>query len=139
NTLKALTALFFYGASTADASNPNWPALGYPGPISAPPQVERPIRPLTPARDVTLTCETVVVGSGAGGGVVAGELAEAGQDVLVIEKGPYADRADFTQREVETMQRLYEQRGALTTKSGSVSVLAGSCLGGGTTINWAGS
>ena len=37
------------------------------------------------------------------------------------------------------MGRLYEQQGALATKSGSVSVLAGSCLGGGTTINWAGS
>jgi len=137
-TLKDATALFFYGSSTADAPNPNWPALGYPGPISAPPDVEHPIRPLAPEQDVTLTCETVVVGSGAGGGVVAGELAEAGQDVIVVEKGPYADRPDFTQREVETMQRLYEQKGGLTTKSGSVSVLAGSCLGGGTTVNWAG-
>ena len=138
-TLKNLAAFFFYGASTDEAPNPNWAAIGYPGPISAPPAVERPIRPLTPAHDVTLRCETVVVGSGAGGGVVAGELAEAGQDVIVVEKGPYADRADFTQREAEAMERLYEQKGALATKSGSVSVLAGSCLGGGTTVNWAGS
>jgi choline dehydrogenase-like flavoprotein len=138
-TLKNLAAFFFYGFSTAEAPNPNWAALGYPGPLSAPPDAERSIRPLTPRYDVTLKCQTVIVGSGAGGGVVAGELAEAGQDVIVIEKGPYADRADFTQREAETMERLYEQKGALTTKSGSVSVLAGSCLGGGTTINWAGS
>jgi choline dehydrogenase-like flavoprotein len=144
-SLKNATSLLYYGRSTPDAPNPNWPAIGYPGPPASPaslpderPDDERPIQPLTFERDVTLSCETVVVGSGAGGGVVAGELAASGQDVIVVEKGPYADRADFTQREADAMDRLYEQHGALTTKSGSVCVLAGSCLGGGTTINWAG-
>ncbi|MEP0547189.1 MAG: GMC family oxidoreductase N-terminal domain-containing protein [Rhodothermales bacterium] len=138
-TLKGVAAMFFYGDSEPGIPNPNWAAIGYPGPVSEPPAYVRPIEPLTLDRDVTLRCDTVVVGSGAGGGVVAGELAEAGHDVIVIEKGPYVDRDEFTHREAETMGRLYEQQGALATKSGSVSVLAGSCLGGGTTINWAGS
>lgn len=138
-SLKGLATLFFYGIAEPGVPNPNWPAIGYPGPISEPPDVPHPIHPLTPEREVRLTCDTVVVGSGAGGGVVAAELAEAGQDVVVIEKGPYLDRADFTQRELEMMERLYEQKGALATKTGSVNVLAGSCLGGGTTVNWAGS
>ncbi len=137
-SLKNATALLFYGATPDGAPNPNWPAIGYPGPLAAPPEAERAFAPLAPERDVTLTCQTVVVGSGAGGGVVAGELAAAGEDVIVVEKGPYLDRGDFTGREVEMMDRLYEQNGALTTRSGSVSVLAGSCLGGGTTVNWAG-
>ncbi len=142
-SLKGATTLLFYGVMPGDAPNPNWPAIGYPGPLAAPPETGSPetaptLDLLTPEADVTLRCQTVVVGSGAGGSVVAGELAEAGEDVIVIEKGPYLDRGDFSGREVEMMDRLYEQKGALTTKSGSVSVLAGSCLGGGTTVNWAG-
>ncbi|MEM1042456.1 MAG: GMC family oxidoreductase [Bacteroidota bacterium] len=137
-SLKNATALLFYGYAEAGQPNPNWPAIGYPGPPAEPPAFERAIEPLAPERDLTLSCETVIVGSGAGGGVVAGELAAAGQDVIVVEKGPYVDRDAFAQRETEAMERLYEQQGALTTKSGSVSVLAGSCLGGGTTVNWAG-
>ena len=32
--------------------------------------------------------DAIVVGSGAGGGVVAGELAQRGRSVLLIEAGP---------------------------------------------------
>ena len=41
--------------------------------------------------------EVVVVGSGAGGGVVAGELAEAGRNVLLLETGPHLTAAGFEQ------------------------------------------
>jgi choline dehydrogenase-like flavoprotein len=134
--LKKLTCFLFYGTIGEDGRNPNWPAIGYPGPLSAPPAINRPIRPLVPDGDLTLTCHTVVIGSGAGGGVVAGVLAEAGVDVIVLEKGPYVDRDGFDQLELRAMERMYEQKAALTTDDGSVGVLAGSCLGGGTTINW---
>ena len=138
-SLKKLTSIFFYGYAEPDAPNPNWPALGYPGPIAEPPNYTRPIEPVVPAGDLTLSCETVVVGSGAGGGVIAGELAEAGHDVIVVEKGPYVDRDAFDGLELAAMDRMYEQRGAAVTRDGAVGVLAGSCVGGGTTINWAGS
>ena len=36
--------------------------------------------------------DVVVVGSGAGGGVVAGELAQRGRDVLLLEGGPHLTR-----------------------------------------------
>lgn len=137
-SLKKVSAIFFYGYAETNAPNPNWPALGYPGPTAPPAEYDRPIEPIVPNGDLTLTCETVVVGSGAGGGVVAGELAEAGQDVIVIEKGPYVDRDAFEGLELAAMDRMYEQRGALVTRDGAVGVLAGSCVGGGTTVNWAG-
>ncbi len=139
-SLKKLSASFFYGIAEPGEPNPNWPALGYPGPPDVPANgAERVLAPLRPASDISISCEVVVVGSGAGGGVVAGELAAAGRDVVVIEKGPYLDRPDFDGLELAAMERMYEQRATLTTHDGAVGVLAGSCVGGGTTINWAGS
>jgi len=41
------------------------------------------------------TVDFVVVGSGAAGGVMARELAQAGFDVLVLEQGPRFTAADF--------------------------------------------
>lgn len=137
--LKKLTGMLHYALAEPDAPNPNWATIGYPGPGPAPdgPMPAR-LAVLAPEREAAYTCDTIVVGSGAGGGVVAGELAEAGHDVIVIEKGPYLDRADFDGIEARAMDRLYEHRGALTTADGAISVMAGACLGGGTTINWAG-
>src|SRR5205807_2200572 len=43
--------------------------------------------------------DVIVVGSGAGGGVIAGELAERGRRVLLMEAGPYRTAADFTRWE----------------------------------------
>lgn len=135
--LKRLTHFFFYGLTDETGRNPNWAAIGYPGPLTPPPPppAVQPIVPMV-AGDEVLLCDTVIVGSGAGGGVVAGELAQAGQDVIVVEKGPYVAEDGFTQREVEMIRTLYEAAGTLATKDLGVMVLAGSCLGGGTTVNW---
>ena len=141
HALRQLCTFLYYGDSPADGSpNPAWAALGYPGPApaDAPVAAPRPLRPLAPTADTTYDCEVLVIGSGAGGGVVAGELAQAGHDVLVLEKGPYYHGADFTQREADMLGNLYDGRGSLLTQDGSVGLLAGSCLGGGTTVNWAG-
>ncbi|MCC2547352.1 FAD-dependent oxidoreductase [Hymenobacter sp. BT175] len=138
--LRKLLIFLAYGSSSAETGNEAWAALGYPGPL--PDEVvdtARPIRTLTPTTLTTYDCDVLVIGSGAGGGVVAGELAAAGHDVLVLEKGPYCHGCDFTQREVDMLGKLYDAKGALSTVDGGVTLLAGSCLGGGTTVNWAGS
>ena len=38
--------------------------------------------------------DTVVIGSGAAGGILAYRLAEAGRKVLVLERGPHVDPRD---------------------------------------------
>ena len=50
--------------------------------------------------------EVVVVGSGAGGGVVAGELAERGRSVLLLEAGGHHMAADFVRWESRAAPRL---------------------------------
>ena len=138
--LRKLCVLLYYGGSMAEVPAA-WGFLGYPGPDERPVAAPRPIQPpeTGPKTPPTYTCEVLVIGSGAGGGVVAGELAEAGFDVLVLEKGPYCHGGDFTQREVDMLgTALRRQGGPQPPSDGGIGILAGSCLGGGTTVNWAG-
>jgi choline dehydrogenase-like flavoprotein len=85
--------------------------------------------------DQTWRCEVCVIGSGAGGAVVAKELAEAGRDVIVLEQGGYYTKEDFTQREDEMMPRLYEDMGTRATADQSILVLQGRNVGGSTVHN----
>jgi hypothetical protein len=52
--------------------------------------------------DVDLECDAVVVGTGAGGAVVACELARKGLAVLMLEEGGYHGRGDFDGRASRT-------------------------------------
>ena len=80
--------------------------------------------------------EVVVVGSGAGGGVVAGELAQRGRDVLLLEAGPHLTAADFTRWEAKATHDLFWPiRFAHLPDGDVVAFLAGRCVGGTTTIN----
>jgi len=137
--LKRLAFFMFYSVLDAQGSNPNWAALGYAAPPPAPSDTAKPIRPLHIDRDSVLTADVVIVGSGAGGGVVAGELSAAGFDVIVIEKGGYHAEADYDNLELPSNQRLFENKGFVATADLGVLILAGSTLGGGTVINWSAS
>ncbi len=136
--VKRLAAMLFYCAPDASGTNPNWPTLDYTPAPPPPPAAAAPkrIRTLPITADVTLTADAIVVGSGSGGGVVAAELAAAGKDVIILEKGGYYNEADFDGAELAGMQNLYLRRGLLTTQDLGMIVLAGSALGGGTIVNW---
>lgn len=143
SVLKKLSTFIYYGSSPNGKDNPNWAALQYQLPQFPLKQEENStttrIKPLEILQDCVFSCEVLVIGSGAGGGVVAGELAKAGIDVLVVEKGIYRHHTEYDNREAESVASLYDSKGLLATKDGSVTIFAGSNLGGGTTINWAGS
>ena len=111
-------------------------AIGYPGPLGPPPTTPKPIHPVVITASSTLACDVVVVGSGAGGGVVAGELAAAGKDVIVLEKGGYRNEADFTHLEGDALETMYDAGGLLATSDLGLVVLQGATLGGGTVINY---
>ena len=139
DALRALTLMLFYAEPGPDGRNPNWAALGYPGPPDvAPPPGERLATVTVPAvaDRLELQADVCVVGSGAGGGVIAGTLAQAGLDVVVLEAGGHREEPDFRPYELEAYRDLYWRGGYQQTAERMVSVVAGSTLGGGTVVNW---
>jgi choline dehydrogenase-like flavoprotein len=137
---KNLTLLFFYALPDERGSNPNWEAIGYPGPISAPPSASEAPKTIAveelSGATATLTADVCVVGSGAGGGVLSAELAKAGKSVVVLEQGAYRNEQDFKQLELPGSLELYLGGGLLASEDGSIAVLAGATLGGGTVVNY---
>jgi hypothetical protein len=87
-------------------------------------------------RDESIECDVVVIGTGAGGAVVARELAETGVAVVMIEEGHYFDRSQFTGRPFQMQQRLY-RRGGSTFAFGNtpIPIPLGQTVGGTTTVN----
>lgn len=86
-------------------------------------------------RDTELDCDVVVIGSGAGGAVVATELALAGQDVVVLEEGPQISAAEHgAMRQTESLRHVWREAG-MTAAIGlfgapTVNVTMGRVLGG---------
>lgn len=95
------------------------------------------LRTLT-AEDVsgeTLDTDVVIVGSGAGGAMLAHELLERGRSVLMLERGSHVETSTFTENEAEQLSRLYGD-GALTlAKDFNFQVTQGMCVGGSTVVN----
>jgi choline dehydrogenase-like flavoprotein len=82
--------------------------------------------------------DVIVVGSGAGGGVIAGELADRGRRVLLLECGPHKTATDFTRWEAKATHELWWPiRFALVNggAGGVMPLLGGRCVGGTTTVN----
>lgn len=82
-----------------------------------------------------LDCDVVVVGSGAGGAVVATELARTGQRVIVLEEGPRVEGPTHgSMRASESMRHVWRD-GALMIAVGvggspSINVTMARCVGG---------
>ena len=68
--------------------------------------------------------------------MIAAELAQAGKSVLVLEMGGYRNESDFNQLEMPGYQELYYGGGLAASEDGSIAILAGSTLGGGTVVNY---
>ena len=139
--VKRLVLFLTYARTREGGRNPNWPAIGY----TAAGAVERAwhrhpddarILPIRPSAELSLDADVCVVGSGAGGSLIAARLAATGHRVVVLEAGAYRTADDFTQREAEAFDTMFQGHGLLTTRDLAFSVLAGQTAGGSATINW---
>ncbi|HEY8168577.1 MAG TPA: GMC family oxidoreductase N-terminal domain-containing protein [Candidatus Limnocylindrales bacterium] len=137
-------ALFLAYADPGPGPSPNplWSTMGY-APTWAPPTPEpSPVRPLAverspgPGGPLELDADVVVVGSGAGGGLVAARLAAAGRSVLVVEAGSAWPEAIMPTDELTGFKHMFLDRGLTGTSDLSVAIVAGATLGGGMTVNW---
>ncbi|HIA01649.1 MAG TPA: GMC oxidoreductase [Myxococcales bacterium] len=88
-------------------------------------------------KDTEFEADVIVVGTGAGGAVVAKELAAQGWAVMMVEEGRHFDRSDFTSKSrLELQNELYRGGGMLATVGNTaIPLLVGKSLGGTTTVN----
>ncbi len=80
--------------------------------------------------------DVCIVGSGAGGAIVARELSGRGLSVVVLEEGGAYFKKDFTGKVKDAFEKLYRSRGMdATTGVPAIIVPTGKCLGGTTVVN----
>ncbi|HEY6203582.1 MAG TPA: FAD-dependent oxidoreductase [Candidatus Limnocylindria bacterium] len=130
--MKRLVLLYTYGQD----GSPYAALTGYTRP-----PLDRPAEParLIARRGVpgeTVVADVCVIGSGAGGSVVAAELAAAGKRVVVLERAALRIESDFDGRELAGYASLFVDRGIAATSDRGIALLAGSAVGGGTIVNW---
>jgi len=139
-TVKRLACFFAYADPGPTGRNPRWAAIDYVVPDHPlPPRnavADAIVRPANGDGTLELDSEIVIVGSGAGGGLVAARLAELGHEVLVLEAGPYAPEPEMPTDELAAFDRLYLDHGMASTADLGLPILAGAALGGGTLVNW---
>ena len=91
---------------------------------------------MSDARTERIEADVCVVGAGAGGAVVAAELAEEGSEVVVVEEGHWHDPDSFTARPPQMLARLYRDGGqTMTLGAPPILLPLGSGLGGTTLVN----
>jgi choline dehydrogenase-like flavoprotein len=83
----------------------------------------------------TINADVVVIGSGAAGAILGYRLAEAGRQVLMLERGQHVDPSSFSEDEVDMFSKLYADGALQLSRDFRFQVLQGSCVGGSTVVN----
>ncbi|MBC7678638.1 MAG: GMC family oxidoreductase [Pseudorhodobacter sp.] len=135
-TLRGASCMLAHSLVDENGRNPFWARYGYPGPVIAPSQDAPYITTHVPVEREVIDADVVVVGSGAGGGTIAGVLATQGKRVVVLEAGGATSERDYRQLEVEASTTMMYRNGLSVSADGNIALLAGATLGGGTTVNW---
>ncbi len=85
----------------------------------------------------TIEADICIIGSGCGGATVAKQLAAAGRNVVVLERGGYYTEADFDQDELNMNGKLSCNRSLKSTSDGGTLMLSGNNIGGASVHYWA--
>jgi choline dehydrogenase-like flavoprotein len=147
-----VSMLHAYGLDLKDKLNVTWQALNYKGPETVKDRFEhfpRMWHPVfldvgllakqSPANEVELFYDIVIVGSGPGGAVMASELTKDGHRVLVVDKGSYITPELMPLTEKEAFRIGYEKGAGMYSEDFALQILAGATWGGGSAVNWSAS
>ena len=127
-------------------NNPVWQTTGFVHPENrvrnAPERqiIRNPAHDLPASAFVTVdtldpTIDVIVVGSGAGGGVAAYNLAKHGHKVLVIERGGHYPSIAINAEERVMAARLFRDGALQFSSDNDVVLFQGNALGGSTLVN----
>lgn len=86
--------------------------------------------------DETITCDVVVIGSGAGGAAAAWQLTQAGLSVAILEEGRKFEPHQIATKQSWALRNLYAERGT-TVSLGNIflPMARGRVVGGSTFLN----
>jgi len=86
---------------------------------------------------VDIDADVCIIGSGAGGAVMASVLAKAGRKVVVLEEGGHFTKKDFQDRDmIWAFKEMYHNSGATSTMGKPfIALPLGKTVGGTTTVN----
>lgn len=87
-------------------------------------------------QDLTLECDVVIIGTGAGGGTAAEILSARGLNVIMVEEGPLRSSRHFDMQEQNAYSSLYQEGLTRATADGAITIMQGRAVGGTTTVNW---
>ena len=136
--VKRLAAALYFSAPTASGTHPLWERIHYapPARVAGLPESLEGLGPTVPDGGDIESADVCVIGSGAGGAVIAARLAEARYRVIVLESGEWFPDLGYPRTEREAYERLFVGKGVITTTDAAITFLAGEAVGGSTAINW---
>ncbi len=86
--------------------------------------------------DVKKEYDVCIIGSGAGGSVLAHKLSKAGKDIAILEKGGDYRLDWIKNASEEELLKLWKSGGEQLSRNFSVNIAQAECVGGATLINW---
>ncbi len=105
--------------------------------FSNPPRPDPGLRIKEPPqnRRARLRTDVLIIGTGAGGSMVAHELAGRGRQVLMLDRGRYVRPSTYVEDESVQYARLYSDGALQLSRDFSFQILQGMCVGGSTVVN----
>jgi choline dehydrogenase-like flavoprotein len=132
--IKALLVAAYYSDEAVQDRIGFVPVRDRDGDLDLTPDDRGSVRVHEPAGD-ELEVDVCVIGSGAGGALVAARAAAADRSVALLEEGPYFPQCKVEHDEHRMIATLYKEHGLQMTVDFGTTILQGRVLGGSTFVN----